>query len=274
MKLVVVGGQGRKVGKTSVIAGLIRGLNTLAWTAVKISHHAGDLDAPDTPLAGDPPGSATIWDVGPGLPSAWLGDAERRRSAGNAEGSDGERSRTVAAAQVAPRGGPTIDLRYDDLPAHRDFLLNEEKDLKALRDTSRFLAAGARRSLWLRAREGRLAEALPGLLEALKGDAHVIIESNSILAFLQPDIFLFVMGESERDLKASARQFLGRADAFVTVNPDLEPRARPGTTPQMLEDKPIFPVAADEWSNPALCRFVGERLASTNGRLQAHLAIG
>jgi len=44
MKLVVVGGQARKVGKTSVIAGLIRGLNTFVWTAVKISYHGGDAD--------------------------------------------------------------------------------------------------------------------------------------------------------------------------------------------------------------------------------------
>jgi hypothetical protein len=201
MKLVVVGGQGRKVGKTSVIAGLIRGLNTLAWTAVKISHHGGDAHSQDTPAA-------------------------------------------------------------DDLPAHLEFSLSEERDAKGHGDTSRYLAAGARRSLWLRARAGRLARALPGLLEALEGDEHVIIESNSILAFLEPTVFLLVIGESGRELKASARQFLGRADAFVIVTPDLKPRARPAISLQMLEDKPVFPVTPGEWSNPALCRFVRERLAS------------
>jgi hypothetical protein len=212
MKLVVVGGQGRKVGKTSVIAGLIRGLNTLAWTAVKISHHGGDAHSQDAPTA-------------------------------------------------------------DDLPAHLDFLLSEERDPQGHGDTSLYLAAGARRALWLRAREGRLAEALPGLLEALEGDEHVIIESNSILRFLQPTVFLLVIGESGRELKASARQFLERADAFVAVGPDLEPRAWHGTSPQMLEGKPVFPVSVGEWSNPALCRFVGEGLASANGWPQAHLAI-
>jgi hypothetical protein len=203
MKLVVVGGQGRKVGKTSVIAGLIRGLNALAWTAVKVSHHAGDAELQDTPAT-------------------------------------------------------------DDLPAHLDFLLSEERDPNAHRDTSRYLGAGARRSLWLRARGGRLAQALPGLLEALAGDEHVIIESNSILDFLQPAVFLLVIGESGQELKASARQFLGRADAFVTVRPDFELRARPGTSPQTLEGKPVFPVPG-EGSSPALCRFVCERLRFTAG---------
>jgi hypothetical protein len=44
MKPVVVSGQGRKVGKTSAIAGSIRALNTLAWTAVKICHHAAGAE--------------------------------------------------------------------------------------------------------------------------------------------------------------------------------------------------------------------------------------
>ena len=200
MKLVVVGGQGRKVGKTSVIAGLIRGLNTLAWTAVKISHHGG-------------------------------GDSHDSHSA-------------------------------DDLPAHLDFSWSEEKDPTGHGDTSRYLAAGARRALWLRAREGKLSEALPRLLEALAGDEHVMIESNSILGFLRPAVFLLVIDESRRELKASARQFLPRADAFVAVEPDLEASVWPAISPQMLEGKPVFPVSPGERSNPALCRFIGEQLAS------------
>jgi hypothetical protein len=201
MKLVVVGGQARKVGKTSVIAGLIRGLNTLAWTAVKISHHDDDTAWQDIPPA-------------------------------------------------------------DDLPAHLDFLLSEERDREGNGDTSLYLAAGARRALWLRARGGSLARALPDLLEALEGDEHVIVESNSILGFLKPALYLLVLDESRGDFKASARQFLERADAFVTPGPDLKPRAWPGISPQMLEKKPVFPVPVGEWSSPALCRFVGGRLAS------------
>jgi hypothetical protein len=201
MKLVVVGGQGRKVGKTSVIAGLVRGLNSLAWTAVKISHHGGDADSQDTPSA-------------------------------------------------------------DDFPAHLDFLWSEEKDPNGHGDTSRYLTAGARRALWVRARGGTLAQALPGLLKALEGDEHVIIESNSILAFLKPAVFLLVIDESRQESKASASQFLSRADALVTVGPELKPRVWPGMSFPMLEDKPVFPVSAGEWSNPALSRFVRERLAS------------
>ena len=200
MRLVVVGGQGRKVGKTSVIAGLIRGLNTLAWTAVKVSHHAGDTGAGGAPLA-------------------------------------------------------------DDLPAHLDFLLSEEKDREGHGDTALYLAAGARRALWLRTRGGGLARALPGLLEALEGDEHVIVESNSLLGFLRPDIFLMVIDQSGREVKASARQFLARADAFVTAESSLEPKAWAATALELPQDKPVFAVPSSGGSNPALCRFVSERLA-------------
>jgi hypothetical protein len=205
MKLVVVGGQARKVGKTSVMTGLIRGLNALDWTAVKISHHAGDADGQDTSPA-------------------------------------------------------------DELPAHLDFQLSEETDPKGRGDTSLYLRAGARRALWLRARGGKLAPALPALLEALGSDEHVIVESNSILALLEPAVFLFVVGESGGELKASARQLLGRADAFVAVGPEVSPQPCTATSLRIPEGKRAFLVTAGEWSNPALCRFVGERLAATEIR--------
>lgn len=41
MRIVVIAGQARKVGKTSVMTGLIRATRQLNWTAVKISTHQG-----------------------------------------------------------------------------------------------------------------------------------------------------------------------------------------------------------------------------------------
>jgi hypothetical protein len=42
MPIVVVGGSGRNVGKTSLMCGLIAALPEFGWTAVKISSHAHD----------------------------------------------------------------------------------------------------------------------------------------------------------------------------------------------------------------------------------------
>ena len=200
MKLVVVGGQARKVGKTSVIAGLIRGLEPFSWTAVKVSAH-GARDA---------------------------------------------------RQETSP----------DSLPPHLNFSLREERDPGGPGDTSRFLAAGARRALWLRVCESGWAPALPCLLEALGGAEHVIIESNSILEFLHPAVYLLVTREWEPELKASARKFLGRADALVTVVTSRAGGDAP--VPELSRPqpaaKPVFRVTAGEWSSAALCRFVTERV--------------
>jgi hypothetical protein len=260
MKVVVVGGQARKVGKTSVIAGLIRGLSTLAWTAVKISYHDGDADLQDAPSEDDLPVSATIRDVGPGFAPP---QAAPRGGPTNNLGHYDLPAPGGATRRVAPT--PTIDLGHEGLPAHLDFLLSEEVDCAGHGDTSLYLAAGARRALWLRVRGGRLAQAMPELLEALKGAEHAIIESNSLLAFLKPAIFLFVMDESRGELKASAKQFIGRADALVTVGAEVRTPVWPVIPGQMLEGKPVFPVLAGEWSSPALTRFVCERLALAEG---------
>ena len=44
MKLVVVGGNARKAGKTLVVSAIIRGLRSLDWTAVKITPHFHGLE--------------------------------------------------------------------------------------------------------------------------------------------------------------------------------------------------------------------------------------
>jgi hypothetical protein len=43
----------------------------------------------------------------------------------------------------------------------------------------------------------------------------VIVESNSLLQFIRPEIYLVVLDPQQEDFKDSARMFLHRADAFV-----------------------------------------------------------
>jgi len=87
------------------------------------------------------------------------------------------------------------------------------------------------------------------------------MESNSVLAFLKPALYVLVLDESQDDFKASARQFLERADAFVTLRPDFTPRPWPGISPQIFESKSLFKISEGERARAALCRFVNERLA-------------
>src|SRR5246500_3160303 len=72
--------------------------------------------------------------------------------------------------------------------ADHSWAISEERDRSGESDTSRFLVAGAARALWVRTEQGRLAEAMPTLRQRLEGSGNVIIESNSVLKFLHPDL--------------------------------------------------------------------------------------
>jgi hypothetical protein len=103
-------------------------------------------------------------------------------------------------------------------------------------DSARFLAAGARRSFWLRTKQGFLAEGLPLLRTALRETLGtpetepppVIVESNSLLQFLRPSLYIAVLDPAKEDFKDSARAALDRADALVFRGPQEAP---PGAVP-------------------------------------------
>jgi hypothetical protein len=108
-------------------------------------------------------------------------------------------------------------------PDEHSYAISWEKSADTGTDSSRFLAAGAQRSFWLRTKQGFLAEGLPLLREALaellSSNAAelptLILESNSVLQFVQPSLYFAVIDPSRDDFKDSARIVLDRADALV-----------------------------------------------------------
>src|SRR5580704_572302 len=89
-------------------------------------------------------------------------------------------------------------------------------------DSARFLAAGAKRSFWLRTKQGFLAEGLPLLRQALSEVAReeesrtaVILESNTLMQFVKPSLYFAVIDPMREDFKESAQIALDRAHALV-----------------------------------------------------------
>lgn len=141
-------------------------------------------------------------------------------------------------------------------PAGGGAALEEELDRSGGTDSSRFLVAGARRAFWLRTRQGELAEGLPLLREALQGAENIILESNAVLHFLRPSLYLVVLDPREADFKASARQFLDRADAFI-LRSNMGPLDHSGGSPERLWDG----VSASLWEGkPAFDQPLGQPL--------------
>lgn len=138
------------------------------------------------------------------------------------------------------------------------YALSEAQE-PSLTDTGRYLAAGARRSFWLRTRQGELAEGMPALRRILALGEHTLIESNSVLNFLVPEVYIAVLDFAVDDMKDSARRFLDRADAFVILHGD-RPIPWPGVPARWLESKPRFPAQAPDYAPAALTAWLGERI--------------
>jgi len=157
MAIIVVGGNSRSVGKTSVVAGLISALPEFNWTAFKITQY------------------------GHGICSL---------------------------------NGKQCQCATDD----HSWAITEEKDRSGDSDTSRFLVAGASRVWWVRTEQGHLQQGMAAVRERLSESENAIIESNSILNFLEPDLYLSVVDPGIPDFKVSALKFLDRADAVLLHN--------------------------------------------------------
>jgi hypothetical protein len=200
MRMAVVGGNSRNIGKTSVVAALISALRHRRWTAIKLTQY------------------------GHGVCSA-----------------DGQECGCA--------------------PAEHPFAITAETDPSGATDTSRFLAAGACRALWVRVRQGALETVLPALGQAIAQDENVIIESNSILRFWRPDVYLTVLDPIRKDFKSSAREFLERADACLVLEPGLERQVWEGISPGVFRTKTVFPMRRDCTVTPDVAAFVEARLA-------------
>ena len=222
MKLMMVGGHTRNIGKTSVVAGLIRALPELNWTAVKITQ------------------------FGHGVCSV---------------------------------NGEACDCAVTE----HQFSITEERETDSGTDTARFLAAGARRSLWVRTKQGELFTALEPFKQKIASDAFVIVESNSLRRFLKPTLYLQVIDPTNADFKTSAQQFFDLADAylFVTQPDNDEAIIRQQIAQNVLlarelqKNKPCFAVTlADGFINQAVIDFVSAKLANDAVQAATELTAG
>jgi len=193
--LVVVGGHSRNIGKTSVVAGLIRRLRGRKWTAVKITQYGHG---------------------------------------------------------VCSNEPKTCECSTE--PEH-PFAVSEEYEPNKT-DSGRFLAAGAERSFWLRAPSGELARAAGTLEKILKQSENVIVESNSVVELVQPDIFLMVLDFACEDFKASSLRFMDRADAFIVIDRGINGPLWDDLARGLWDQKPQFLVKPPRYVTAELASFV------------------
>jgi hypothetical protein len=95
--------------------------------------------------------------------------------------------------------------------------------------------------------------------QELAGAENTIVESNSVMRFLRPDLYLTVLDPATADFKSSAQEFLDRADAIIAhdssgdvawTNVSLKPVAA----------KPTFHIRPPQYVTPELIEFVRKRV--------------
>jgi hypothetical protein len=149
--------------------------------------------------------------------------------------------------------------------ADHSWAISEEKDRSGESDTSRFLVAGAVRAWWVRTEQGRLADAMPKVRQLLDQADNVIMESNSVLMFLQPNLYVTVLDPETADFKSSAQEFLDRASAVILHDSGgSHESAWKRVSLELVANKPIFRIQPPPYVTPDIVEFVRAKLLSTN----------
>ena len=142
----------------------------------------------------------------------------------------------------------------------RVMAIAEERDPTTGTDSSRYLAAGAARAFWVRTAQGQLAQAMPGIGAAMAAAENVILESNSILGWLQPDLYATVLDPRIAAFKASALRYLDRADAILLCAGTMQQPGWSGVSLKSMEHTPTFRVAPPCYDSVEFNSFVAQKL--------------
>lgn len=155
--------------------------------------------------------------------------------------------------------GEPCDCQTDD----HTLAFSEERSATSDTDTARFLAAGAARSIWVRTRVGMLAEGMPRIRKEVAAAENAIIESNSVMQFLKPDLYITVLDPGTADFKDSARLFLDRADAVLinAAGRSLVPRWN-RVSLKLIQGKPRFEIAPPDYMTDDVASFVQQHIGA------------
>jgi hypothetical protein len=100
--------------------------------------------------------------------------------------------------------------------------------------------------------QGHLADAMPRLREEMAKARNAILESNSVLEFVRPDLYLVVTDPVKEDFKESARVWLERADAVLVQEREMSKVS--------AEGKRVFRIEPPKYVSEELVEFVRQTL--------------
>ena len=106
-------------------------------------------------------------------------------------------------------------IKYTKTAIYASIIDDPETLTQESKDTARLINAGAEKVLWVQSPPEELKEVLPVAVDRLSNLRGIIVEGNSAIEFLKPDIVIFVSGRQGGSLKKSAERVLETADIIL-----------------------------------------------------------
>lgn len=109
-------------------------------------------------------------------------------------------------------------------------------------------------------------QAIPAIQRRLADAENAILESNSIMKFIRPDLYLSVLDPATEDFKLSAKRFLEKADAVI-LHRSGKQASWPETSLEFSATRPVFLITPPEYVSDEAIEFVESRLRSSRPAL-------
>jgi hypothetical protein len=136
----------------------------------------------------------------------------------------------------------------------------EEQDRSGGTDTARYLAAGAARALLVQLRPDCLEQGIVEMRTTLQDAPLVIIESNTIVPFLRPDVFVFVIRRDVSDWKPSACATVEKADALIVLSSGAEPNSVERVPAALRQGSSVFETSPPDFAPKPFLEWIARRI--------------
>jgi cephalosporin hydroxylase len=98
------------------------------------------------------------------------------------------------------------------------FSVTEETSVLSGKDSSRMLAAGAVRSIFITADDSHLTDVVDLLKKLAVSGSYIVCESGGLSSFIKPGLFIIVNRNDNRVIKHRLREYLENEHTMVTFN--------------------------------------------------------
>ena len=121
---------------------------------------------------------------------------------------------------MCPRGGKGCGVCTSII---ENFMITEELESDTQKDTSKMLAAGAVKVLWLRVLESHMEDGVQALIDSIEktigAGSAIICESNSIRKVIEPALFVVFKKKNDTYIKPSCYDVIHLSNKIVSFDP-------------------------------------------------------